>query len=205
MRCERRMVSWVKTAAMLSALVALLPLRDAWADGGVPAPRILPQDTVFVGELRVWIDVPESAQVFYKVTSGASIQGTLDTLPWGSYAKGRSIYLRKSATVLCYARKMAAETTGDTIAQRFWRKLPPPEFNPPGGVFVDSVGVHISVEYGARCHYTLDETVPTAESPTYSAPLRLRGPQVIVRAVAMRDGCIPSAEASEEYRNASTQ
>ncbi|HEY8945409.1 MAG TPA: CotH kinase family protein [Polyangiaceae bacterium] len=58
-------------------------------------------------------------------------------------------------------------------------------FTPSGGTFLSSQSVELGVaRRGARIHYTLDGTMPTASSPVYGAPLQLAA-STRVRALAL--------------------
>lgn len=47
--------------------------------------------------------------------------------------------------------------------------------------------ITLTAEEGAAIHYTTDGTVPTVDSPVYSAPFKLKN-DAIVRAIAVKDG-----------------
>jgi hypothetical protein len=62
-------------------------------------------------------------------------------------------------------------------------------FDPPGGGFSDSMQLRLRAGgyfAGAELHYTLDGSVPTADSPLYSEPIGLSA-TTLVRARALRD------------------
>jgi hypothetical protein len=56
----------------------------------------------------------------------------------------------------------------------------------------------ITAEAGATIHYTTDGTIPTASSPTYSAPVQLTNPQIIM-AIATRTNYATSDVAMGDY------
>jgi hypothetical protein len=63
-------------------------------------------------------------------------------------------------------------------------------FDPPGGGFADSMQLRLRAGgyfANAELHYTLDGSLPTADSPVYSAPITLSA-TTLVRARALRDG-----------------
>lgn len=70
--------------------------------------------------------------------------------------------------------------------------LPPGDvlFQPPGGGFAEGVTVTLSLASGqAPIHYTVDGSVPTAESPVYEGPLALAD-TTMLRAATVFDGAI---------------
>ena len=68
-----------------------------------------------------------------------------------------------------------------------------PEFSPDGGTFSNSVTVAISTPTsGATIHYTLDGTVPTANSPAYTGSITLTNTATI-RARASKEGLVDSS------------
>jgi hypothetical protein len=72
-------------------------------------------------------------------------------------------------------------------------------FSPAAGTFVGSETVSLTVQGDAAIHYTLDGSVPTAESPIYKAPVTLER-STRLRAVAIgRDGEPQGPVATEIY------
>lgn len=72
------------------------------------------------------------------------------------------------------------------------------------GFFRDPLTVYLSSDtFGAQIFYTLDGSAPTAQSPRYSKPLSLVGTAkravVTLRAVALRDGMLPSSVTTHTY------
>ena len=63
--------------------------------------------------------------------------------------------------------------------------------------FEESTQVSMSAEAGATIHYTLDGTVPTAESTLYEGPITL-SETTTVKAIAIKDG-VSSAVTSRTY------
>ena len=63
--------------------------------------------------------------------------------------------------------------------------------------FTESTEVSMSAEAGATIHYTLDGTVPTAESTLYEGPITL-SETTTVKAIAIKDG-VSSAVTSRTY------
>ena len=56
----------------------------------------------------------------------------------------------------------------------------------------------ITAEAGATIHYTTDGTIPTASSPTYTAPVQLTNPQIIM-AIATRTNYLTSEATMADY------
>ena len=74
-----------------------------------------------------------------------------------------------------------------------------PEISPEGGNYEDIVTVEITSDNGT-IHYTLDNSVPTKESPVYEGPISIEedGPAV-VRAVCVNDKGIAGRSVKVEY------
>ncbi|MCB0989779.1 MAG: chitobiase/beta-hexosaminidase C-terminal domain-containing protein [Acidimicrobiales bacterium] len=64
--------------------------------------------------------------------------------------------------------------------------------------FGDTISL-TSAEAGATIFYTTDGTTPTATSNRYTGPFSISGTQVVVNAIAMRDGADPSPVATRTY------
>ena len=72
-------------------------------------------------------------------------------------------------------------------------------FSLPGGVHSEtSLTVTLEGEGGAAIYYTTDGTAPTASSQRYTAPLQITE-NTVVRAIAHREGMLPSAEGAASY------
>ena len=63
--------------------------------------------------------------------------------------------------------------------------------------FEETTQVSMSAEAGATIHYTLDGTVPTAESTLYEGPITL-SETTTVKAIAIKDG-VSSSVTSRTY------
>jgi hypothetical protein len=74
-----------------------------------------------------------------------------------------------------------------------------PSISPAGESFTSSVTVSMKdLTTGATIHYTTDGTVPTAASPSYTAPITITKTETI-RAVALASGHLASNIASDTY------
>lgn len=67
-----------------------------------------------------------------------------------------------------------------------------------GGFYKDSVYVLLNEEAGATLHYTIDGSIPTANSPTYQGPFLLKKTST-VRVIALRDSALSSDIITETY------
>ena len=74
-----------------------------------------------------------------------------------------------------------------------------PVFSPPSATFVASQTVSIAVTTpGATIHYTIDGTLPTASSPTYTSPITLTS-SATVQAIAVAPGYANSSPGAGYY------
>jgi len=76
-----------------------------------------------------------------------------------------------------------------------------PTFNPPGGVYNDSIDVVISCNLpGAVIHYTMDGSNPDENSPIFSVPIHLaQDTLIVIKAKAYKTDWNPSEIASATY------
>ncbi len=72
-----------------------------------------------------------------------------------------------------------------------------PQFSPSSGSYAAGQPLVISTKAGAAIRYTVDGSIPTQESPIYSAPLQLSSAET-VRAIAVVDG-VSSAVGSATF------
>ena len=73
-----------------------------------------------------------------------------------------------------------------------------PVFSLSGGLYEQPVTVSIQAQPGATIHYTLDGSIPTAESTPYTGPVTL-GQTAVLRACACEAGLAPSPAATQTY------
>ena len=85
----------------------------------------------------------------------------------------------------------------------------PPTITPKGGMLYQDIEVTITTEtVGASVYYTLDGTTPTNQSILYEKPFVLdesafaNGKSLIIKAVAVKDGCADSTIVTEIYTHA---
>ncbi|MBQ3571004.1 MAG: chitobiase/beta-hexosaminidase C-terminal domain-containing protein [Methanocorpusculum sp.] len=85
----------------------------------------------------------------------------------------------------------------------------PPTISPKGGMLYQDIEVTITTEtVGASVYYTLDGTTPTNQSILYEKPFVLdesafaNGKSLIIKAVAVKDGCADSTVVTEIYTHA---
>ena len=72
-------------------------------------------------------------------------------------------------------------------------------FSQPGGVHAEAtLTVELSTSDGSAIYYTTDGSEPTTASPRYTGPLTL-GATTTVRAIACRDGLLPSEQSAATY------
>ena len=89
-------------------------------------------------------------------------------------------------------------TPGKANAEGCRRISAAPVSRAPDGVFdgVESVMVELAAK--GEIHYTLDGSLPTAESPRYEEPLVILGTSVL-RAIALEEGALPSPALNLSY------
>ncbi len=78
------------------------------------------------------------------------------------------------------------------------KRLPAVTFSRPGGYAQEEFQLTLSAPLGARVHYTLDGSEPTAASPQYTQPLAI-SQNTAVRALALQDGMIDGPMATNTY------
>ena len=75
---------------------------------------------------------------------------------------------------------------------------PSPLCEEPDGVFEGVKEVTVTLSGEGELHYTLDGSLPDESSPVYTGPLKLRE-TCVVRAVAVKEGCLPSRALNLSY------
>lgn len=91
----------------------------------------------------------------------------------------------------------AAPTPGGENGRGYRRVSEMPVTLTPDGV-VDGSSVTVALSGEGEIHYTLDSSVPTAGSPVYTEPIKLKKTTVL-RAVAIQDGALPSRPLTLTY------
>lgn len=79
-------------------------------------------------------------------------------------------------------------------------QLSPPLLRSSGPFFADTAQAILSFGMaGARIHYTLDGSQPTAASALYRQPIRISSHRTVLKAAVFADGYTPSAVVSQEF------
>src|SRR4051794_721934 len=82
----------------------------------------------------------------------------------------------------------AMDATNPTLPDAAPPRKPAVVFDPPGRGFTDAIMLTLSAgEAGAKVHFTVDGSLPTASSPEVAGPIALTQ-TTLVRAIAVRDG-----------------
>ena len=95
-----------------------------------------------------------------------------------------------------------ATTPGGVDSGGTTQHVSSPQFNPAGGTYSSDQTITVDcATSGATVHYTLDGSVPTVSSPTYSVPIPISGDGVskTIKAYATKSGMSDSAVASATY------
>ena len=81
------------------------------------------------------------------------------------------------------------EKTGERLTQSHIVKPPPPHFESPGHLFLDTFEVTLNSTFeGVTMRYTMDGSEPSTSSPVYAAPLQLTGSTQLRVASFTEDG-----------------
>nr|MCR5663245.1 CotH kinase family protein [Oscillospiraceae bacterium] len=89
-------------------------------------------------------------------------------------------------------------TPGRANGEGFRRISDAPAVSLPGGVFENTGELTVGLTGPGAIYYTLDGSLPTADSARYEEPLLLTKTTVL-RAVCVEDGALPSRAATESY------
>lgn len=81
-------------------------------------------------------------------------------------------------------------TPGTVNARGFRRVSGTPVSLTLDGVYEDTKSVTVELSAPGRIYYTLDSTLPTADSTPYDGPITIDGTTVL-RAIAVEEGCLP--------------
>ncbi|MGN1339801.1 MAG: chitobiase/beta-hexosaminidase C-terminal domain-containing protein, partial [Oscillospiraceae bacterium] len=174
--------------------------------GQVAAPLITPNGGSFTSSQEITITCQ---------TSGAAIYYTLDgTVPTSSSTKYTGAFtLTESATVKAIAIKIGMSNS--TVSQAVYtitsapvdpvvETVAAPVITPNGGSFTGSQEITITCQTdGAAIYYTLDGTVPTANSIRYTGAFTLTE-STTVRAIAIKAGMNNSTVSQAVYTITST-
>ena len=115
------------------------------------------------------------------------------------FAQPQNVSLGRAADQPRY-RYFAEPTPGSpNAAQSYANQVREVAFSEPGGLHAEgSLTVALSSDSGATIHYTTDGSEPTTVSSVYQGPLTLTA-NTTVRAIAHRDGLLPSAQTAATY------
>lgn len=173
-----------------------------------PAKWVFPDVTIEGGEYLVLYATGESATAQKKNLSlsfSISAAGEnlflfdpsgnlLDKLSAGSLRAGISYGRDGSDNRLYYT----SPTPGSANSSGFSGITATPKFDVNPGIYDSAVTLSLSANDGETIHYTTDCTTPTKNSPVYSSPIQL-SKNTVVRAVAVKDGCISGSVATGTY------
>lgn len=116
---------------------------------------------------------------------------SLHDIPYdGSYGR-----LEGEEGFFYFARASLGAPNGGVCARQIAET---PWASKPDGVFEGVEKVTVTLRGEGELHYTLDGGLPTADSPVYTEPLRLEK-TCVVRAVAIREGALPSRALNLSY------
>jgi tetratricopeptide (TPR) repeat protein len=89
------------------------------------------------------------------------------------------------------AYRQAMQNPGATLApEATVNPVRPPVPSAPGGTYTKPVELSLKAAEGAKIHYTLDGSDPTAASPTYMGIILIESGTHTIRAVAVKDGIV---------------
>ncbi len=115
-------------------------------------------------------------------------------------------YLAKNTSSAWFAFYESSGQYGDIVfvPATSIAQVATPTFDPAAGAVAANSSVTIScATSGATIHYTVDNSVPTSSSPTYSDPIVIDAAKTI-KAIAVKDGMADSEVASAVYTIAGT-
>jgi hypothetical protein len=158
----------------------------------VAAPTFNPATGVYAGPLDVAITT---------ATRGATIHYTLDgtapTMLSPTYTG--PIHVVTSTTIHALAGKTGYVTSAVVVAT-YQLTVAAPVFNPVSGTYSTPLDVTITTAApGATIHYTLDGTIPTMLSPTYTGPIHVNT-STTIHALAGESGYVPSVVTVATYQ-----
>jgi alpha-tubulin suppressor-like RCC1 family protein len=122
-------------------------------------------------------------------TAGATIRYTRTGIePTESdpiVASGGTVTVSETQTLMAKAWKIGMPSSA-TVSATYTMKVPIPTFSPSAGTFTSPTNVTLSSsQSGVTFHYTVDGSVPTESSPTYTGPI-LIGTTTSLKAIARK-------------------
>ena len=158
----------------------------------VTAPPVLSKlSGTYPGTISVTVTDSTAGAIIY-----CTDDGTTPTTHSPQY--GGAIQITENATLQCFA-----QSPGDiasAIAKAIYTiQAALPVFKPIAGTYSGSVSVTITdTTSGATIHYTLDNTMATAASPTYAGAISITK-STVVHAIATATNLAPSNNVSASY------
>ena len=158
----------------------------------VPAePTFTPAAGTYVASVTVALTCEtEGATIYYNIEpNDAQLEYT------------EPLTFNDTTTINAFAEKDGLRSTVVTATYNITDReiVATPTITPNGGNFEESVEVTLACETdGAAIHYTIDGTVPTAESTLYEAPFVLNA-SATVKAIAVKEGMDTSAIAEARF------
>jgi hypothetical protein len=185
----------VKAIAVKEGMSSSVPVQASYtlAPVQVATPTISASESTFASQATVNLAC---------ATEGASIHYTLDgTTPTSSSALYTApLPIFETTTIKAIAIKSGWEAS--SVAQATYTKqsrTATPVITPAGSVFTGSLEIRITAATAdSVIHYTLDGSIPSASSPTYTGPILLTD-SAVVKAIAVKQGMLDSLTASESY------
>jgi uncharacterized protein (TIGR02145 family) len=133
-----------------------------------------------------------------------SIESTLDTTASGKWTRlnASTVFLKASGTL--YVRARVGSATSPIASATVQMVLAAPGISLATSTYATAQSVSLtSSANGAGIHYTMDGSIPTAQSPLYSGAITVGSTQTL-RAIAVKNGFQNSAVSSAAYAIADT-
>jgi uncharacterized protein (TIGR02145 family) len=138
----------------------------------------------------------DSATVTISASGADSVETALDTNGTWLANRTESVTMRSCGTV--YARTRVGSATSAISRAVVQLQLAPPTLSPGTDTSSTPLQVTLSGSSGATLRWTEDGSTPASTSPAYSGPIAV-GATKRLRAVAFRDGFLPSEPAEASY------
>ncbi|NKF24511.1 chitobiase/beta-hexosaminidase C-terminal domain-containing protein [Solimonas marina] len=135
-------------------------------------------------------------------TPGATIHYTVDGSTPTAASTTYSAPITVSQTTTIKAMAVASGYGNSAVASAQYTITPPaeaPSFSPAAGTYTTTQSVTLSSPTtGAKIHFTIDGSTPTATSPTYSGPISVSESKTI-KAITVASGYADSSVATAKY------